>query len=162
MPKRRHFTAEFKAQVVLQVLTGAKSSAEICREHGLGAPLLSSWKVAFLEQAALVFQGDERRSAEQTRVAELERLVGRQTLELEILKKPPASWALPDAETGADDATGPVLSGQDGLSALGRVTQQLLLPCSRATGDHPPRCRAASGRAVAHLRLSPANSTTAS
>lgn len=87
MSKRRHFTSELKAETVLQVLTGAKSSAEVCREYGLGASLLSSWKTVFLEQAAVVFQGDELRSAEQTRIAELERLVGRQTLELEILKK---------------------------------------------------------------------------
>lgn len=101
MPRRRQFTPEFKAQVVLQVLTGAKSSAEVCREHGLGAPLLSSWKTAFLEQAALVFQGDERRSAEQARVAELERLVGRQTLELEILKKASSILGSPRRRNGS-------------------------------------------------------------
>ena len=98
MSKRRHSTPEFKAEAVLQVLTGAKSSAEICREYELGAPLLSNSKTAFLEQAAVVFQGDELRSAEQTRIAELERLVGRQTLERETLKK--ASSILSSARRG--------------------------------------------------------------
>jgi hypothetical protein len=36
---------------------------------------------------AKVFQSDEERSQEQVRIAELERLVGRQALELEVLKK---------------------------------------------------------------------------
>ena len=33
MTKRRRFTPEFKAQVVLEVLTGARTAAEACREH---------------------------------------------------------------------------------------------------------------------------------
>ena len=33
MVKRRTFTPEFKAQVVLEELSGIKSKAEICREH---------------------------------------------------------------------------------------------------------------------------------
>ena len=56
MSKRDYFTSEFKAQVILQVLTGAKRSAKVCREHELGAPLLSNWKTAFLEQAAACFR----------------------------------------------------------------------------------------------------------
>ena len=35
MAKRRNFSAEFKAEVVLAVLSGAKSQAEVCREHRL-------------------------------------------------------------------------------------------------------------------------------
>ena len=33
MAKKRTFTPEFKLQVVLEALSGAKSNAEICREH---------------------------------------------------------------------------------------------------------------------------------
>ena len=62
MSERRTFTAEFKAKVVLEILSGQKSSAEVCRQYGIGAPLLSTWKALFLERAGLVFQGDERSS----------------------------------------------------------------------------------------------------
>ena len=36
MPKRRRrsFTVEFAARIVLQVLTGAHTQAELCRQHG--------------------------------------------------------------------------------------------------------------------------------
>ena len=44
MRKRRRFTPEFKARVVLDVLTGRISPAEACRTHGLGPALLASWK----------------------------------------------------------------------------------------------------------------------
>jgi hypothetical protein len=37
----------------------------------------------------LVFQTDERRQQKDRRLADLEQLVGRQALELELLKEPP-------------------------------------------------------------------------
>lgn len=92
MAKHRTFTPEFKAQVVLDLLSGSKSAAELCRQHNLKPQLVSDWKATFLAQAATVFQGDERVSQQQARIAELERLVGRLTLELEVAKK--ASWLL--------------------------------------------------------------------
>jgi hypothetical protein len=48
---------------------------------------LALWKATLLERLPLVFQADELRSAAAARVAELERLVGQQALELAILKK---------------------------------------------------------------------------
>ncbi len=50
MAKRRNFTPDFKAQVVLEDLTGVKSPAGICREHRLRSQTLSRWKVEFLER----------------------------------------------------------------------------------------------------------------
>jgi transposase-like protein len=41
----------------------------------------------FLERAHLVFDNESARSAEQARIAELEQVLGRMTLENEILKK---------------------------------------------------------------------------
>ncbi len=89
MPRRarRSFTPEFKAHVVLDLLRGERSQAELCRLHQLSASLLALWKDTFLQRLPLVFQADEQRSQERQRIAELEQLVGRQTLELEILKK---------------------------------------------------------------------------
>jgi transposase-like protein len=47
MTHRRKFTAEFKAQVVLELLAGAKTSAELCREHQLASSVLTDWKAIF-------------------------------------------------------------------------------------------------------------------
>jgi transposase-like protein len=87
MKKRRQFTPEFKAQLVLDVLTGAQSQAEACRKHGLSPTLLATWKTAFLERAPSIFDTDTVRTEEQARIAELEQVLGRMTLENEILKK---------------------------------------------------------------------------
>jgi len=91
--KRRNFTPGFKAQMVLELISGQRSSAELCREHLLSPSLLATWKDTVLQGLPSLFQGDEHRGLEQTRITELEQLVGRQTLELEILKK--ASRLLP-------------------------------------------------------------------
>jgi transposase len=88
MTHRRKFTAEFKAQSVLELLSGAKSSAELCREHQIASSLLADWKTIFLTRATSVFDNSESSSSQDaSRVAELERLVGRLTLENDILKK---------------------------------------------------------------------------
>jgi transposase len=87
MAQRRKFTAEFKAQVVLDLVSGAKSAAELCREHQLNPQLLARWKTEFLERAPLLFQQEAMQSQEQERIAELERVVGRLTMQLEIAKK---------------------------------------------------------------------------
>ena len=87
MSKRRNFSAEFKAKVVLELISGAKSTAELCREHELKPDLLSHWKSQFLANAAKVFESAKEVDPQQERIAELERLAGKQSLELEILKK---------------------------------------------------------------------------
>ena len=87
MSERRNFSAEFKAKVVLELISGAKSTAELCREHELKPDLLSHWKSQFLSNAAKVFENTKEVDPQQERIAELERLAGKQSLELEIAKK---------------------------------------------------------------------------
>jgi transposase len=86
--QRRSFSAEFEARVVLEVLTGQKTAAQICREQQLKPDLLSRWKAEFATHASIVFAGDEREQHAERRIAELERLVGRLSLELEVAKEP--------------------------------------------------------------------------
>ena|SRR5215467_3731116 len=90
---RRTFTPQFKAEVVLAVLTGAQTQAEICRQHGLKPELVALWRKTFLDRLPSVFTGEDRNDRDAARVAELERLVGRLTLELDVAKK--ASALLP-------------------------------------------------------------------
>ena len=87
MVARRRFTAEFKAQVVLEVISGIKTAAEAGREYRLKPQVLFRWKSEFLENTVRVFGDDEQLSEERARIAELERMVGRLTMELEVAKK---------------------------------------------------------------------------
>jgi transposase len=67
MRTRRNFSAEFKAKVVLEALSGAKSAAEICREHNLKPDLLSHWKNQFLANASKVFENSAAVDPQQER-----------------------------------------------------------------------------------------------
>ncbi len=87
MSKRRTFTPEFKAQVALEELTGIKDKADICREYQLRSQVFSRWREEFLERAPEIFATQPSRGDEQERIAELERMLGRLTMELEVAKK---------------------------------------------------------------------------
>ena len=111
MPKRRRrsFTSQFKAQVVLEVLSGQRSAAESARQHKLKPELISRWKDVALEGFVSLFQGDDQKGRDQDRIAELERMVGRLTMELEAAKKPRTCSPRPWGETaGRPDAGGRV------------------------------------------------------
>lgn len=85
----RQFTPEFKAQVVLELLSQQRSAAELCRAHQIKDSLLYRWKQEFVERAPRLFAPGEPGEAAGAaqRIAELERLVGRLTLELDVVKK---------------------------------------------------------------------------
>ena len=86
--KRRTFTPEFKATVVLEALRGESSQAELCRHHNLSEEQLSKWKQQFVENAASLFESSDKASEDTTeRIAHLEQLVGRLTVALDIQKK---------------------------------------------------------------------------
>jgi transposase-like protein len=87
MRNRRAFSAEFKARVVLEVLSGAKNAAEVCREHQIKPQLFASWKAQFVENAPQLFAQGRIQDESSQRISELERLLGQKTLELEIAKK---------------------------------------------------------------------------
>jgi len=90
MPRtRRTFSAEFKAEVVLQLLRGDTSQAEICRKHKLSPNLLATWKAVALDHLSTLFDagGNVDQDRDRDRIAELERLVGQQAYELAALKK---------------------------------------------------------------------------
>jgi transposase-like protein len=87
MSKRRTFTPEFKARVVLEELTGVKDKAEICREYRLRSQIFFRWREELLERAPEIFATNSSRGDEQERIADLERMVGRLTMELGMAKK---------------------------------------------------------------------------
>ena len=99
MAKRREFTPEFKARVVLEELTGVKRPAEICREHRLSRQVFSRWRAEFVEQAPDIFATERSRSDEQERTAELEQMIGRPAMVLEV--SPEASSILTSLSNGS-------------------------------------------------------------
>lgn len=89
MAERRKFSPEFKVKVVLELVRGEKGLMQASREYSIKDTVLSRWKQEFLERAPELFSAggtdDQRQMIE--RIAELERLVGRLTFELDMAKK---------------------------------------------------------------------------
>lgn len=88
MPKRRTWDNKTKARIVLEVIGRVLSPAEACRKYELSEGLLARWKREFTEQACLAFGSDGFAETDRTRqIEELQRMVGKQAVELEALKK---------------------------------------------------------------------------
>jgi len=87
MTKRRTFTPEFKAQVVLDMIVTPKSASQASREYGIKDSVLSRWKQEFIERSPMMFEQGPANDDRDQRIAELERMVGRMTMELEMAKK---------------------------------------------------------------------------
>jgi transposase-like protein len=87
MVKRKTYAPEFKAKVVMEILVEGKSLGQASREYGIKDSVLSRWKQQFIERAARVFESGPAQDSRDQRIGELERLVGRLTLELDTAKK---------------------------------------------------------------------------
>ena len=89
MGKQKKYDPEFKSQVVLSLLSGKMSMAQVCKKYTLRDSLVSRWKSQFLEKAPEIFQNgrNSRVEEQEEKIAELERMVGKLAMEKEILKK---------------------------------------------------------------------------
>jgi transposase len=84
--KRRIFTREFKVQVVREVEAG-KSQAQAAREYQITENTISKWRKQHRKYNDRAFAGRGHAYTDEARVAELERMVGRLTMENDLLKK---------------------------------------------------------------------------
>ena len=85
MVERRKFSPEFKARVVLELISGKKGLMEASREYGIKDTVLSRWKQEFIERAPQIFE-QPKPDGQEKEVAELERMV-RLTIQLDMAKK---------------------------------------------------------------------------
>ena len=89
---RRLFTAEFKREQIDRVLRGEVTVSELSRELGISRSLIQRWRhLATKGAEAAVSSNSEvvpvaELRAAQARIKELERLIGKKEVELEILR----------------------------------------------------------------------------
>ena len=89
MTKRRMFNGQFKAKAVLALVSGEKTSGELCRENEIKPQLLYQWRDQLLSGAHLVFERSAMQESAEEQIAELERTVGRLTMELGVVTAAP-------------------------------------------------------------------------
>lgn len=86
MEKRKYKTRisrQIKVETVLSLLRG-DSIEELTRRLKVGVHEINSWKELFLSQGELGFKKPTKTPS---RESELERIIGRQQIEIELLKK---------------------------------------------------------------------------
>lgn len=86
MAERRKFSATFKRQVVEELLSQSSTLAQLSRRYDISSGLLLHWKKGY-EEGGLVEGPSQTAKELLARNAELERMVGRLTMENDLLKK---------------------------------------------------------------------------
>jgi transposase len=82
---RRQFTREFKLAAIRRLEMGS-SIAEVARAFEVNPNVLQRWRREFHNGPGNAFPGPGKRRWEESRVAQLERKIGQQTLEIDFLK----------------------------------------------------------------------------
>lgn len=89
MGTQRSYGAEFKQQVVEELLAGTKRPGQLCREHGIDFSTVRKWREQYAQQGVAAWNGTALKTvaAQEDKIAELERIVGQLTVENMVLKK---------------------------------------------------------------------------
>ena len=91
--RRRRWTATEKLRIVEETLDGRTSISVVARRNGVGANLLYRWRRLMLEGGSVAVTDDDEVTSNrvvremEARIRELERQLGRKTMEVEILKE---------------------------------------------------------------------------
>ncbi len=115
MRNQRSFSAEFKRQVIEELLSGESRPGQVCRRHNISSSLLYHWKKQYGRGK---FNNEPIAEAALTdRIEKLERLVGRLTLENEFLKKGLQNSLSQHQRNGKSSANGSISSAASGGGA---------------------------------------------
>jgi len=89
MNKRRNFSAEFKARVALEALSGAHTLAELSAKHKVHPNMIAQWKRRAQESLPEAFakKNDRSKAAREAEVKDLHAKIGQLTVENEFLSK---------------------------------------------------------------------------
>lgn len=83
---RRNFSKEFKEAAVRRLNLGG-SIAEVARACEVDPNVLHRWKRELRDLGTKAFTGNGRKRREESEVAELERKIGRQAMEIDFLRR---------------------------------------------------------------------------
>lgn len=89
MKRRRSYSAEFKARVALEALSGAYTMSELSAKHGVHPNMIAQWKRRVQEGLPELFSrpgpsGDGLKEAE---IKELHAKIGQLTVEKDFLSR---------------------------------------------------------------------------
>ncbi len=80
-------SAKFKFTVALAALQEGRSDAEVARSHNTHSQLVGQWKRQLLKSGQRIFENRRAADSQDRKTAELEKIIGQQTVEIQFLKK---------------------------------------------------------------------------
>jgi transposase len=86
MKPKRKFSKEFKRIVVEELVSKTSTLGQLSRRHNISAGLISNWKNQYAE-GKLAEIADDNNDALRSRIEQLEKMIGRLTMDNELLKK---------------------------------------------------------------------------
>ncbi len=89
MSKRRRFSAEFKAKVALDALSGEMTLTELASKYGVHPNMISAWKRQARESIVECFSGNAAvgRNDQEADIKDLHAKIGQLTVENDFLQK---------------------------------------------------------------------------
>ncbi len=82
----KRYSPKLKFQVVLELLKGDKTPAQVSRTYNVHPNSAGLWKRALLEKGPEIFSRDGDITEYERRIAELEQLLGKKEVEIALLK----------------------------------------------------------------------------
>ena len=83
---RKKYSPKFKFQVVMEALSGEKTTSQIAKKYGVHPNSVELWKKSFLERGPDLFAESNTVREYEKQIAELEQLLGKKEVEIALLK----------------------------------------------------------------------------
>ena len=90
MPNTSNKTAEERLSIILEGLKAEITVSDLCRKHGLSQAVYYKWRDKFLDGGKKALMSPVQLSSanpDKSKLEEYEKVIGRQTIEIQILKK---------------------------------------------------------------------------
>lgn len=89
---KKSYSPKIKFQTVMELLKGEKTATEVARAWGAHPTSVSGWKRDFLAKGPEVFSQENTLKEHEKKIEELENIIGKQTIEIALLKKFLGAW----------------------------------------------------------------------
>jgi transposase len=83
---RKKYSPKLKFQIVLEALSGEKTTSQIANQYGVHPNSVELWKQSFLEKGPDLFSESSTVREYEKQIAELEQLLGKKEVEIALLK----------------------------------------------------------------------------
>jgi transposase len=87
MRKRKTYTPAQKLRAALELIKGERTAVDIARDIGCHPTVIDTWRDALEKNGTLIFEHQRDKVAEDAKVAKLERMIGKLSMQNDFLEQ---------------------------------------------------------------------------